>query len=50
VFIAMSCATKHTLEVFTKEAIDPESIRKHIWNTTGTMHEIYDNGTHFVTN
>ena len=40
----------YTLEVFTKKAVDPESIREHIWNTTGTMPGIYDNGTHYVTN
>jgi hypothetical protein len=35
----------YTLEVFTKKAVDPESIREYIWNTTGTMPGIYDNGT-----
>ena len=43
-----------TLEVFTKKAgeggIDCDTIREHIWNTTGKMPAIYDNGTHYVTN
>jgi hypothetical protein len=43
-----------TLEVFTKKAeeggIDSDTIREHIWNTTGKMPAIYDNGTHYVTN
>jgi hypothetical protein len=43
-----------TLEVFTKKVdnggIDPDIIREHIWNTTGKMPAIYDNGTHYVTN
>jgi hypothetical protein len=43
-----------TLEVFTKKVeyggIDADTIREHIWNTTGRMPAIYDNGTHYVTN
>lgn len=43
-----------TLEVFTRKAeeggIDADTIREHIWNTTGKMPAIYDNGTHYVTN
>jgi hypothetical protein len=43
-----------TLEVFTKKGgeggIDCDTIREHIWNTTGKMPAIYDNGTHYVTN
>jgi hypothetical protein len=43
-----------TLEVFTKKVeeggIDTDTIREHIWNTTGKMPAIYDNGTHYVTN
>lgn len=43
-----------TLEVFTKKTedggIDSDTIREHIWNTTGKMPAIYDNGTHYVTN
>jgi hypothetical protein len=43
-----------TLEVFTKKAeeggIEAETIREHIWNTTGKMPAIYDDGTHYVTN
>lgn len=38
-----------TLEVFTKK-VDADTIREHIWNTTGMMPAIYDNGTHYVTN
>lgn len=42
-----------TLEVFTKNVenggIDPDTIREHIWNTTGKMPAVYDNGTHYVT-
>jgi carboxypeptidase family protein len=42
------------LEVFTKKeqdgGIDADTIREHIWNTTGKMPAIYDNGTHYVTN
>ena len=30
--------------------IDSNTIREHIWNTTGKMPGIYDNGTHYVTN
>ena len=43
-----------TLEVITKKAgeggIDCDTIREYIWNTTGKMPAIYDNGTHYVTN
>jgi hypothetical protein len=43
-----------TLEVFTKKVeesgIDADTIREHIWNTTGKMPAIYDNGTHYITN
>jgi hypothetical protein len=43
-----------TLEVFTKKVaeggIDSNTLREHIWNTTGKMPGIYDNGTHYVTN
>ena len=43
-----------TLEVFTKKAgeggIDTDTVREHIWNTTGKMPATYDNGTHYVTN
>jgi hypothetical protein len=43
-----------TLGVFAKKAgeggIDCDTIREHIWNTTGKMPAIYDNGTHYVTN
>jgi hypothetical protein len=41
-----------TLEVFIKKieegGIDGNTIREHIWNTTGKMPGIYDNGTHYV--
>jgi hypothetical protein len=43
-----------TLEVCTKKVgeggIDADIVREHIWNTTGKMPAIYDNGTHYVTN
>jgi hypothetical protein len=43
-----------TLEVFTKKVedgeIDCDTVKEHIWNTTGKMPAIYDNGTHYVTN
>lgn len=43
-----------TLEVFTKKVgeggIDCDIIKEHIWNTTGKMPAVYDNGTHYVTN
>jgi hypothetical protein len=43
-----------TLEVFTKKVgeggIDANIVKEHIWNTTGKMPAIYDNGTHYVTN
>lgn len=43
-----------TLEVFTKKVgeggIDCDIVKEHIWNTTGKMPAIYDNGTHYITN
>jgi hypothetical protein len=39
----------YTLEVFTKEGLDPEVSRKHILKTTGMVPAIYDKGTHYVT-
>jgi len=38
----------YTVEVFTKEEIDKEVARRHIFGTTGMMPDIYDQGTHFV--
>jgi hypothetical protein len=39
----------YTVEVFTKEGLDPEVSRKHILKTTGMVPAIYDKGTHYVT-
>ena len=39
----------YTVEVFTKEGIDPEASKRHILNTTGMTPAIYDKGTHYVT-
>jgi Carboxypeptidase regulatory-like domain len=38
------------VEVFTKPGTDSEAVRQRIWNATGMMPAIYDNGTHYVTN
>jgi hypothetical protein len=40
----------YMVEVFTKPGTDSEAIRQRIWNATGMMPAIYDNGTHYVTN
>jgi len=42
-------APMYTVEVFTKEGIDPEASRSHIMKTTGMATAIYDKGTHYVT-
>jgi hypothetical protein len=39
----------YTVEVFTKQGIDPEVSRRHILETTGMVPAIYDKGTHYVT-
>jgi hypothetical protein len=38
----------YTVEVFTKEGINPEKSKERILQTTGTVPSIYDNGTHYV--
>jgi hypothetical protein len=40
----------YMVEIFTKPGTDSEALRQHIWNTTGMMPAIYDNGTHYVIN
>jgi hypothetical protein len=40
----------YMVEVFTKKGTDSEALRQRIWNTTGMMPAIYDNGTHYVIN
>jgi hypothetical protein len=38
------------VEIFTRSGTDSEALRQRIWNTTGMMPAIYDNGTHYVIN
>ncbi|MBV9177517.1 MAG: hypothetical protein JO297_10810 [Nitrososphaeraceae archaeon] len=33
-----------------ERAPDSEWCRNHIWNTTGFVPAVYDNGTHYITN
>jgi hypothetical protein len=40
----------YMVEIFTKPETDSEALRQRIWNTTGMMPAIYDNGTHYVIN
>ena len=40
----------YMVEIFTKPGTDSEALRQRIWNTTGMMPAIYDNGTHYVIN
>jgi hypothetical protein len=40
----------YMVEVFTKPGTDSQAFRERIWNATGMMPAIYDNGTHYVTN
>jgi len=40
----------YMLEVFTKEGIDSQKVKDFIFQKTGMMPAIYDNGTHYVTN
>jgi hypothetical protein len=37
-------------EVFTKEGINSQKTKNFIFQKTGMMPAIYDNGTHYVTN
>ena len=41
-------APLYTVEVFTKDGIDPDKSKDHILQTTGTVPSIYDKGTHYV--
>jgi hypothetical protein len=40
----------YTIEVFTRDGVDPESARGYIISKTGMAPAIFDNGTHYVTN
>jgi hypothetical protein len=40
----------YTVEVFTKEGVDPEAAREYIISKTGMAPAIFDNATHYVTN
>ena len=40
----------YTLEVFTKPGADSQAVRNCIYEKTGTVPSIYDNGTHYVIN
>lgn len=39
----------YTIEVFTKSGIDKEIARNYIYEKTGKMPSVLDNGTHYVT-
>jgi hypothetical protein len=45
-----NAAPFYMVEIFTKSGTDSEALRQRIWNTTGMMPAIYDNGTHYVIN
>jgi len=38
------------VEVFTKPGVNPEAAKEYIFEKTGMVPAIYDNGTHYVTN
>ena len=40
----------YTLEVYTKPQVDSREMRDCIYEKTGAMATVYDNGTHYVTN
>ena len=40
----------YMVEVFTKPGVNPEAAKEYIFEKTGMVPAIYDNGTHFVTN
>jgi hypothetical protein len=40
----------YMVEVFTKRGVDPEEAKKYIFEKTGMVPAIYENGTLFVTN
>jgi hypothetical protein len=45
-----SNAPMYTIEVFTKKGIDQEEAKRYIFEKTGMVPAVYDNGTHYVTN
>jgi hypothetical protein len=40
----------YMVEIFTKEGTESEAMKNRIFNNTGMLPAIYDNGTHYVTN
>ena len=40
----------YMVEVFTKSSVNPEAAKKYIFEKTGMVPAIYENGTHYVTN
>ncbi|HET7390787.1 MAG TPA: hypothetical protein VFJ51_08175 [Nitrososphaeraceae archaeon] len=40
----------YMVEIFTNSNVNSEDIKEHIYQTTGMLPAIYDNGTHYVTN
>jgi hypothetical protein len=40
----------YMVEIFTNSKVDSEDMKEHIYQTTGMLPAIYDNGTHYVTN
>ena len=39
----------YMVEIFTNSKINSEAMKEHIYQTTGMLPAIYDNGTHYVT-
>ena len=40
----------YMVEIFTNSNVNSEGMKEHIYQTTGMLPAIYDNGTHYVTN
>src|SRR6187200_670900 len=40
----------YMVEIFTKEGTNSDAMKNHIFEKTGMLPAIYDNGTHYVTN
>jgi hypothetical protein len=40
----------YMVEIFTSSNVNSEDMKEHIYQTTGMLPAIYDNGTHYVTN
>jgi hypothetical protein len=40
----------YMVEIFTNSKVSSEDMKEHIYQTTGMLPAIYDNGTHYVTN